>query len=305
MMLGALIGVAGSLIGGAMQSKAAKNAANQERKWAVEDQAEQFVRLRAAAEKAGFNPLTALGAAPNSGMVNPTQAAQSYMGEAIATSSLMLADSMSKTAAAATGKKLQNANRANAELTRKLNAATLRPKMAGVFDRVSKFGIGGNISATNGGIKVEPLKSSAAQLAQEAMAAIGSKPTAGYGGSDNDGVNRAAAFVEYVTPDGKTVRMANPNSADADQDMWMRANEWYQNALPEFLNRMAPTKLTLANGMFNPFMDKLPMLTGKARDAEIRRRKIAALKSEANNAALIGYAKMNEWYGAGARNQGF
>jgi hypothetical protein len=142
MMWGALIGAAGSLIGGAMQSKSAKNAANQERSWAVEDQAEQFVRLRAAAEKAGFNPLTALGAAPNSGMVNPTQAAQSYMGEAIATSSLMLADSMSKTAAAATGKKLQNANRANADLTRKLNAATLRPKMAGVFERPSKFGTG-------------------------------------------------------------------------------------------------------------------------------------------------------------------
>ena len=149
MMWGALIGAAGSLIGGAMQSKSAKNAANQERSWAVEDQAEQFVRLRAAAEKAGFNPLTALGAAPNSGMVNPTQAAQSYMGEAIATSSLMLADSMSKTAAAATGKKLQNANRANADLTRKLNAATLRPKMAGVFDRPTKFGIGGNANSVS------------------------------------------------------------------------------------------------------------------------------------------------------------
>ena len=149
MMWGALIGAAGSLIGGAMQSKSAKNAANQERKWALEDQAEQFVRLRAAAEKAGFNPLTALGAAPNSGMVNPTNAAQSYMGEAIATSSLMLADSMSKTAAAATGKKLQNANRANAELSRKLTAATLRPNMGGVFARPSKFGIGGNANSVS------------------------------------------------------------------------------------------------------------------------------------------------------------
>lgn len=152
MMWGAIIGAAGSLIGGAMKSNAAKKAANQERKWAVEDQAEQFVRLRAAAEKAGFNPLTALGAAPTSGMVNPTNAAQSYMGEAIATSSLMLADSMSKTAAAATGKKLQNANRANAELSRKLTAATLRPNMGGVFARPSKFGIGPNANgnATNG-----------------------------------------------------------------------------------------------------------------------------------------------------------
>ena len=305
MMWGALIGAAGSLIGGVMKSNSAKKAANQERSWALGDQAEQFVRLRAAAEKGGFNPLSVLGAAPNSGMVNPTNAAQSYMGDAIATSSLMLADSMSKTAAAANGKKLQNANRANADLSRKLTAATLRPNIAGVFDRASKFGIGGNISPTNGGIKSHPLNASAAQIAQEAMAAIGSKPTAGYGGSDNQGVNRAAAFVEYVTPDGKTVRMANPQSSDADQDIWMRANDWYQNSMPEFLNRIAPSKLTLANGMFNPFMDKLPMLTGKARDAEIRRRKIAALRSDANNASLIGYAKMNEWYGAGARNQGF
>lgn len=159
-MWGAIIGAAGSLIGGAMQNKAAKNAANQERSWAVEDQAEQFVRLRAAAEKAGFNPLTALGAAPNSGMVNPTSAArQDFMGSAIQSSALMLADSMAKTNAAATGKKLQNANRANVALSSKLTAATLRPKMAGVFDRPSKFGIGanGNSSNLDGGVPVSRL----------------------------------------------------------------------------------------------------------------------------------------------------
>lgn len=147
-----IVGVAGSLIGGIMKNKAAKR----ERQWALEDQAQQFVRLRAAAEKAGFNPLTALGAAPNSGMVNPTSAAsQDYMGEAIATSSLMLADSLAKTKAAATGKRLENANRANADLTRKLNAATLRPKMGGVFDRATKFGMGANGNSSgnlNGGV---------------------------------------------------------------------------------------------------------------------------------------------------------
>lgn len=165
MMWGAIIGAAGSIIGAGIQNKSAKNAvkasqaaAAQERSWAVDDQAEQFVRLRAAAEKAGFNPLTALGAAPNSGMVNPTSAssasAQNYMGEAIATSSLMLADSMSKTNAAATGKKLQNANRANAALSAKLTAATLRPKMAGVFDRPTKFGIGANGKTGQGSASV-------------------------------------------------------------------------------------------------------------------------------------------------------
>jgi len=145
-----IIGAAGSLLGGIVNRNSAKKAANQERSWAVEDQAEQFVRLRSAAEKGGFNPLTVLGAAPNSGMVGQTQAAQSYMGTAIADSALMLADSMAKTNAAATGKKLQNANRANAALSAKLTAATLRPKVAGVFDRPTKFGIGANAEVAKG-----------------------------------------------------------------------------------------------------------------------------------------------------------
>jgi hypothetical protein len=48
--------IAGAVIGGLFQAKAAK----EQRKQAIADQDQQFVRMRDAAEKAGFNPLTAL-----------------------------------------------------------------------------------------------------------------------------------------------------------------------------------------------------------------------------------------------------
>jgi hypothetical protein len=58
----------------AISSIAQRSAAKAQRNQALGDQAEQFVRLRDAAEKAGFNPLTALRANPTGGMVNPTPA---------------------------------------------------------------------------------------------------------------------------------------------------------------------------------------------------------------------------------------
>lgn len=62
------------LLGGWLAARSARKAEARQRAWAVEDQSEQFVRLRDAAEKAGFNPLTALRANPGGGMVNPTPA---------------------------------------------------------------------------------------------------------------------------------------------------------------------------------------------------------------------------------------
>ena len=140
----ALIGAAGSLIGGALNRNSAKDAAATNRKWALQDQAEQFVRLRAAAEKGGFNPLTVLGAAPNSGMPNQTQAAQSYMGTAIADSAAMLADGMSKQQLAMTAK-AEDLARQKDILVKKLADATLRPKQPGIFQR------GSNVSALPNG----------------------------------------------------------------------------------------------------------------------------------------------------------
>lgn len=139
----AVIGAAGSLLGGVLNRNSAKAAAAQNRKWALEDQAEQFVRLRAAAEKAGFNPLTALGAAPNSGMPNQTQAAQSYVGTAIADSAAMLADGMTKQQLAINAK-AEDLARQKAILERKLTEATLRPDQPGIFQRAGSFGTAKN-----------------------------------------------------------------------------------------------------------------------------------------------------------------
>jgi hypothetical protein len=58
----------------AISSLANRSQARADRQQALGDQSEQFVRLRDAAEKAGFNPLTALRANPTGGMVNPTPA---------------------------------------------------------------------------------------------------------------------------------------------------------------------------------------------------------------------------------------
>lgn len=149
-----IIGIGGQLLGGLFGNRSAKKAAAaeaaraaQERAWAIEDQAQQFVRLRDAAEKAGFNPLTALGAAPASGMVGATAAAgpvssQDYMGSAIADSALMLADSLAKTKAAAMGQKVQMLARQNRRISGQLTQATLRPKVGGVYDGASTFGTG-------------------------------------------------------------------------------------------------------------------------------------------------------------------
>ncbi len=58
----------------AISSLANRSQTRADRRQALGDQSEQFVRLRDAAEKAGFNPLTALRANPTGGMVNPTPA---------------------------------------------------------------------------------------------------------------------------------------------------------------------------------------------------------------------------------------
>lgn len=151
--LEAAIGVVGSLFEGNSKQKAAQAASRQERKWALEDQAEQFVRLRAAAEKGGFNPLTALGAAPNSGMVNPTSAARGdFMGTAIAESALMLADGYAKTRAAAQGRTVEDLRRQRDILSRKLRDQTIRPTVPGIY------GNGGG-NAVNSGASFRALSS--------------------------------------------------------------------------------------------------------------------------------------------------
>lgn len=82
-VLGSIVSSVGSsLIGGLVN----KSAAKAERGMALEDQASQFVRLRDAAEAAGFNPLTVLRNAPSSGMVqqtSPVLASSAILGGAL------------------------------------------------------------------------------------------------------------------------------------------------------------------------------------------------------------------------------
>lgn len=137
-MLETLIPVAGNLLGGLFGNRSAKKAEARQRAWALEDQKMQWVRHREASELGGFNPLATLGM--GQGVAPTPVSSNNYMGEAIATSSLMLADSLAKTKAAASGRKVEDLNRQRDILTRKLANATLRPTVPGVFDRARNFG---------------------------------------------------------------------------------------------------------------------------------------------------------------------
>lgn len=151
-MLETVIPVVGNLLGGLFGNKSAKKAAAQQRALALEDQREQFVRLRAAAEKGGFNPLAVLGANPGAGMVNPTPvSSNNYMGSAIAESSLLVADKLAQSKAASLGRTVEDLNRQKDILTRKLTQNTLRPKVPGVY------GIGGaNASPSFSAVRPSP-----------------------------------------------------------------------------------------------------------------------------------------------------
>lgn len=142
MVAAALIGAGAQIVGGILGNRSAKKAAAQQRAWALEDQKMQWVRHREASELGGFNPLATLGM--GQGVAATPVSSNNYMGEAIATSGLMLADSLAKTQAAASGRKVEDLNRQRDILTRKLAQATLRPTVPGVFDRARNFGTGGS-----------------------------------------------------------------------------------------------------------------------------------------------------------------
>ena len=118
-----LIGAAGSLLGGLFGSKKEKPV------YVVPD----YQQIRDKAEAAGFNPLTALTFAPGS-VGNYTY--DNSMGEAIANAGLMLADGLDPEKAA----RVQQLELQNKELRDKLNAATLRPAGAGLYQGRVSYG---------------------------------------------------------------------------------------------------------------------------------------------------------------------
>ncbi|ARC88799.1 hypothetical protein [Rhodovulum sp. MB263] len=113
---GSLISGGASLLGGLFGSK-------KKAKYVVPD----YGKIRARAEAAGFNPLTALTSAPGA----VASAGQNYMGQAIADAGLLLADGLAKKAEK-TGE-LQKAREQNAQLKERVQQLTIRPRVGGIY----------------------------------------------------------------------------------------------------------------------------------------------------------------------------
>lgn len=111
---GALISGASSLLGGLFGGS--------KQQYVVPD----YAKIRRRAEKAGFNPLTALTSAPGQVVTS-----QNYMGSAIADAGLLLADGMVKTAER--DGEVSKLKEQNEKLMEKLRDATLRPRVGGIY----------------------------------------------------------------------------------------------------------------------------------------------------------------------------
>lgn len=151
MVAAALISAGATLLGGLFAPKP---------KYVVPD----YAKIRSGAEAAGFNPLTALTQGPAGQVVQP----ENYMGNAIASAGLMLADNLTKTARAA---RLQKLTGENEKLQDKVQRLTLQPKVGGVYARRESvptlraaLGAKGSSSASVGG-QVSAVVSEASPLA--------------------------------------------------------------------------------------------------------------------------------------------
>lgn len=109
-----------------------------------------YAQIRARAEAAGFNPLTALTSAPGSVVTDDNSA----MGSAIANAGLMAAEGLKANSAAA---KLSQAQMETRKLKQQLVRATLRPKTPGVYagnmavpEAASALGFGGDNASGSG-----------------------------------------------------------------------------------------------------------------------------------------------------------
>lgn len=133
----ATIGVAGSLVSGAMGARAQKKAI------ARQNDYNDPVNIRERAEAAGFNPISFIG--PGVGNQTATGGGN-FMGEAIANSSMMVADAIKGSAEERA--RLENLRLENEKLQKEIQQMTLRPKTAGLY------GTGGTIPLSPGVVKV-------------------------------------------------------------------------------------------------------------------------------------------------------
>lgn len=136
-----IIGIGSTLLGGLFAPKP---------KYVVPD----YAKIRSGAEAAGFNPLTALTQGPAGQVVQP----ENYMGNAISSAGLMLADNLTKTARAA---RLQKLTGENEKLQDKVQRLTLQPKVGGVYARRESVPtLRAALGASNGATDSKPVPAS-------------------------------------------------------------------------------------------------------------------------------------------------
>lgn len=132
----ATIGVAGSLVGGIMGR-------NEQRKAiAKQNDYNDPVNIRVRAEEAGFNPISFIGPGVGNQM---TTGGTNYMGDAIANSTMMVADAIKGHAEEKA--RLDQLRLQNEKLQKDIQQMTLRPKTAGIY------GTGGTIPLQTGVVK--------------------------------------------------------------------------------------------------------------------------------------------------------
>lgn len=126
--------IIGSLFGAALARSQAKRDAETQRAQSLDDVENQFVRLRAGAEKAGYNPLAVLGMASGIPASGGAGSSAAFMGQAIADSSMMLAENMARTQAGGNLARVTALEGQNAQLQHRLTNLTLRPNVPGVYE---------------------------------------------------------------------------------------------------------------------------------------------------------------------------
>lgn len=107
-----------------------------ERRLSKRDQASYFADTRRFAEEAGFNPLSVLGmlpgaAAPSGGGIGPTPATVPAMGSNFSEAAMMAGNAFGN--ALDLAGEWSKAQMVNQQLTEKIKALTIRPKVAGIY----------------------------------------------------------------------------------------------------------------------------------------------------------------------------
>lgn len=187
---GSLISAGASLLGGIFGKSKAK--------YVTPD----YAKIRRKAEAAGFNPLTALTAAP--GQVVQSQ---NYMGSAIADAGLLLADGMAKKAEQEG--EVSKLREQNQKLAEKLQQATLRPRIGGIYAATESTPSLRQALGVQGEVSSDP-------------AVVGSAGRSGGGGSGGavqpvtpPQMDRYNLYVEVYDPMTKRyTRIPNPDLMD-------------------------------------------------------------------------------------------